>query len=330
MLDLDACVHLQEKEGAAIGVGEKFDRAEPAVTQPPAERDRGIVHGGPQPGVEPGRGCFLDQLLVAPLERAVTVAEVDDPLAVAEQLDLHVAGPGQEPLQVDPRVAERAAGLGDSLPGRRGQVGLLVDAPQAPAPAAARRLDQDRPAGLPRASLGLPGVTDLRAGQDREAGRGRLRAGGQLVAGRLEMRRRWADEDQAGGVAGPRQARVLGHEAVARVDGVRARGDGRGDHGVHVQVAGGSRRRADTDGPVGQPCGQRVQVRVGHGQDGLDAEPLARPHDAGGDLPAVRDEDPAQHRCYPARALTRMRTASCSANWPSSRQISLTVPAVPA
>ena len=33
---------------------------------------------------------------------------------------------------------------------------------------------------------------------------------------------------------------------------------------------------------------------------------------------------------YPAPVLTRIRTVPCSANWPSARQISVTVPAVPA
>ena len=63
-------------------------------------------------GVSAGRRRLLDQLLVAALDRAVALAEVDHvAVLVAQDLDLDVARPLDELLEVDARVAERGRGL---------------------------------------------------------------------------------------------------------------------------------------------------------------------------------------------------------------------------
>jgi hypothetical protein len=54
-----------------------------------------------------GRGRLLDDLLVAALDGAVALAEVDDvAVAVGEDLHLDVARVGQVALEVDRRVGE--------------------------------------------------------------------------------------------------------------------------------------------------------------------------------------------------------------------------------
>ena len=64
-------------------------------------------------GVERGRGAFLQHLLVAALQRAVALAEMDGvALAVAEHLDLDVARLLQIFLEIDRVVAERGLGFG--------------------------------------------------------------------------------------------------------------------------------------------------------------------------------------------------------------------------
>jgi hypothetical protein len=62
--------------------------------------------------VETGSGRLLDQLLVAPLHRAVPVAEMHSVRAVGQHLDLYVAAGCHVPLEIDPSVAEYGAGLG--------------------------------------------------------------------------------------------------------------------------------------------------------------------------------------------------------------------------
>src|ERR1700733_9097454 len=116
VLDLDAGVDLEEVEPAAacacgVGVDEELDRARPPVAEPLAERDRRRAQPFPQAVAEGWRGCLLYELLVAPLHRAVPVAQVDDVLAVAEQLDLDVPPALTVTLQVDPGVTERGPRL---------------------------------------------------------------------------------------------------------------------------------------------------------------------------------------------------------------------------
>src|SRR5262249_24101298 len=86
------------------------------------------------------------------------------------------------------------------------------------------------------------------------------------------------------------EVRVLGEEAVARVDGVGARDLGGADDGRHVEVARARRGGADADLLVGEADVQRVGV--GRRVDGhrLDAELAARSNHAERDLAAVRYE----------------------------------------
>src|SRR5215831_1907411 len=91
-----------------VAGGEELHRAQAPVAEPGPERDGGIVDRRPQAVGQQRRRCLLDHLLVPPLDRAVPVGQVDDPFAVAEELDLDVPGSRQEAFQVDPRVAERA------------------------------------------------------------------------------------------------------------------------------------------------------------------------------------------------------------------------------
>ena len=76
VLDLDARVHLHEVVGA-VPVEQALDRPGGAV----ADRARGVDRDRADPlaelGVDRGRRRLLDELLVAALDRAVALAEVD-------------------------------------------------------------------------------------------------------------------------------------------------------------------------------------------------------------------------------------------------------------
>ena len=112
MLDLDAAVDLDEV-GVALGVDQELERAQVLV----AGRGHGL--DGPlgellAGGVGERRaGRLLDQLLVAPLDRAVALAHVDGVAeAVDRDLDLDVAVVVEVLLQVQRVVAEAGLGLG--------------------------------------------------------------------------------------------------------------------------------------------------------------------------------------------------------------------------
>jgi hypothetical protein len=147
VLDLDPGVDLEEVELTAafvggVGVDQELDRAGPPVAEPFAERDRRVPEPVSQVVVEARRGCLLDELLVAPLYRAVPVPEVNDVLAVPEQLHLDVPPPFDVALQVHAGVAERGRRLRAGHRDRPREFRRVTHHPQ-PAPAAAPgRLDE--------------------------------------------------------------------------------------------------------------------------------------------------------------------------------------------
>jgi hypothetical protein len=111
VLDLDARVHLDEVEGAVLV--QKLHRAGARIAE--------FLHGGRDGradalallGVERRGGAFLPHLLMAALERAVALAEMDGvALAVAHHLDLDMARLRQVLFEIDRVVAEGRLGLG--------------------------------------------------------------------------------------------------------------------------------------------------------------------------------------------------------------------------
>ncbi len=91
MLDLQPGVHLQEVE-ALVLAGDELDRSGGIVAHRLGQRDGLLAHPPARLGIEQRRGRLLDDLLVAALDRAFALAEIDDvAVLVAEQLDLDVA-----------------------------------------------------------------------------------------------------------------------------------------------------------------------------------------------------------------------------------------------
>ena len=68
------------------------------------------------------------------------------------------------------------------------------------------------------------------------------------------------------------------------------------DEGVDAEIAVLRGRRSDPHGLIRHRNMQRAGIGVGIDRDGADAEPPRRPHDAAGDLAAVRDEELGEHR----------------------------------
>ena len=104
-----------------------------------------------------------------------------------------------------------------------------------------------------------------------------------------------ADEDDPGVLAGLRERRVLGEEAVAGVDRLGARALGDVEDLLDAQVVLRGRPLAEVVGLVGALDVQRVAVELGVDGDERDAELLQRAHDADGDLAAVGDQDLGEH-----------------------------------
>src|SRR3989442_3743007 len=144
MLDLDPAVDLDEVE-VALAIDEELERADVLVPGRDNGTDRPLGQLGSGAGGERRRRTILDDLLVAPLDRAVPLAEVDAMAeAVHRDLDLDVAVVLEPALEVQRVVAECRAGLGPAdLQGRLELPGGADHAP-APSPPARRGLVEGR------------------------------------------------------------------------------------------------------------------------------------------------------------------------------------------
>ena len=119
--------------------------------------------------------------------------------------------------------------------------------------------------------------------------------GRDLVAHRLDGVRVGADEDDLLALQALGEGGVLGQEAEARVDRLRA-GLAHGvDDLVLDEIALRRWRAADVDGLVGHVDGHRAGVGVRKDHDRLDAHAPGRLDHPAGDFPAVGDQDFREH-----------------------------------
>jgi len=236
---------------------------------------------------------------VAALERAVAFEEVNHLAGgVGEDLYLDVAGAQHRLLQEDRGVAERGGSLAHRRAERLPQVLAGVDAAH-PAPAAARHgLHEDGEADL----LGvgdeaLDVVGRLGGPQHRDPGDSRGPQRLHLVAREPQYLGGRADEGDPGVGSGLGEAGVLGEEAVAGVDGVRAGLPCHANDLVHVKVgADGVALLPDLVGLVRLLPVDRIAVVVGIDRHGPRPQLGGGAEAANGDLAAVGDQDLAEHR----------------------------------
>ena len=283
---------ISRKYQRAVGGEQELGGAGAGVADARREGDGRVAECGAQLRVDRGRRRLLDHLLVAALQRAVALAEVDHrPAAVGEHLHLDVAGASEQPLEEDPRR-------------RRTRPRPRAGPPRAPRTA---RVPRSRPARIPRppppaaalTSSGNPSliasllervVGQVDAGvarHDRHAGRLGQPPRRDLVA----QRRAWRS---GGGPTNTRPAAAtasansgaLGQEPVAGVDGVGAGRARRGDQRRAVEVRPAP-RRASSAPPRGA---RRARPASTHGNRG-DPELAAGADDPHRDLAAVGDQD---------------------------------------
>ena len=297
MLDLQPRVHLEEEE-ALVLAGDEFDRAGAVVTDGLGERDRLLAHGLARGGVEQRARRLLDHFLIAALDRAFALAEIDDvAVLVAQHLDFDVARLDDEFLDEDAVVAERGLRLRTGARKALRHFAIAVGDAHALAAAAGGGLDHHRIADVVGDLHRLDFVLDHAemAGHGRDVCRGGRLLRLDLVAHRRDSLGIGADEDDAGGLQRLGKRLAFRQEAVAGMHRFRAALLAGGDDLLDHQIALGGFRRADVNGGVGHCHMQRVAVGIGIDGDRLDAHLARGLDDPAGDFAAIGDQDTLEH-----------------------------------
>ena len=297
VLHLQAGIDLQEGDGATLAEQE-FHRARAGVAGGSADvTRRGVDALALCVGQKRCRG-FFDQLLVAPLQRAVARAQYHHvAVAVGQHLRFDVARLVQELL--DKAFAPAKGGDGFAHGGVK-QLSYFVHAPGDlhAAPATAKsRLDDDGQAVLLGKGQNLAGVLHRvgRAHHQRCADLERNLACLHLVAELGNGGRRRANPGQAGVNHGLGKALVLGQKSVAGMDRVGAALLGDLQQLGDVQVGIGRPVTIQAISLVSHARVQRVNVGIGIHRHRLHAVVGTGAHDAHGDLATVGDQNFFHH-----------------------------------
>ena len=298
VLDLQPRVDLEEPE-LSIPVEEELGRRRIRQAGGPRGADGHRVQLATLVGRQPGGRRFLDELLMATLDRAISLPQRDDlARGVAQQLHFDMPSRSDLALEIDGAIAERRARLARCGDQGRRKVRNARDPAHAPTPASRRSLDEEREAdGFRGRHDPVEGVGTVdgrgieRPRDDRHRGRNRSASCRQLVAECLDRVGGRSDEHESRLDHGASERRALRQESVSRMDRFGAGRERRLDDQVGAEVTLPRRRRAQTHRLVGGYDVRGVDVGVGVHGDRLDAKIAAGADDAQGDLTAVGDED---------------------------------------
>eukprot|EP00754_Rhynchopus_humris_P021547 Rhum_TRINITY_DN14749_c16_g1::Rhum_TRINITY_DN14749_c16_g1_i1::g.116667::m.116667 len=312
VLHLQTRVHLHEEVLVRLRVEDELDGAGTHVVHRLRRAHGSLAHLTPLLLREARSRRLFEHLLVAPLHGAVALEEVHAvAVLVAEDLHLHVARRLDETLEQHAVVLEERDRLAARTLQLLDEVLRALHDTHALAAAAQHRLDQEGVARLVRRRLErlVRLVLAVVARHTRHVRRLHDQLRLRLRAHRDDRRRRRPDELNVVVLAGLREACVLGQEAVAGVDRLRARLLGDLDDFVRLQVRRRRRRGSQTVCLVGHLNVLALALRVAVDGDGADAHAVRRLRDAARDLTAVRDQDLVDVRGGNRRRTTLPQTA---------------------
>ena len=297
VLDLEPRVHFEKIEIALL-VDDELDRAGRAVIDGSRQRDRLPAHRFAGFGVEKRARRLLDDLLVAALDRAFALAEIDDvAVGVAEHLDLDMPRLFDVFLDKDAVVGKARFRLARGRAKTVARLGVVRGDPHPLAAAAGGSLDHDRiadVAGDRDGGIGIGNDVEV-AGHARYPGGARQLFRLDLVAHRGDRLRRRADEGHSGLRKRPGKSRVFRQKPVAGVDRLGAALPACLDDPLDIEVALGRGRRPDADRFVGHPHMQSFCVGIGIDRHRRDPHPMRGADNAAGDLAAIGNQDLAEH-----------------------------------
>src|SRR6266852_477922 len=291
MLYLQARVHLEEVE-TSICIEHEFDGARVHVPGGPGKTYGGCPHPGAQSGCQGNRGTFLDNLLVAALDRTLALTKVDQVAGgITAHLDFDVARLLQQAFKEDGGITEGCLGL---APGARQlfrEVGSGVYLAHALAATSSRGFDEQGEAGTLRLAqqYSVELALSIVAGHGGHIDCLRQMLGSDLGSHHAHSVSRWADEDDASLLARLDEGDIFGKEAVARMNSLGSAAPGNVDDGIDVQVALCCRRWANVVSLAGFLNMASMTVSIGVDGYRLHSHFAAGCYDAKGYLPAIGD-----------------------------------------
>ncbi len=216
MLNLQPCVHFQKIKCVAGRVIDELDRTGTTVIDRFTQHYRSGMQGLARSRRQARRRGFFNQLLVAPLNRTVTLAQRHHPTAaITKNLYFHMTGVIDETFKKHPAVTEKRltqplhAGIGTH------QILRCIATRQANTTTACRGFKHDR---VRNAFGGVQGF--IKTGQQAcsrrhgNTGRGRQLAGTVFQAKRRNLRGGWADKDNAMILAGLAKRRTFRQKTI--------------------------------------------------------------------------------------------------------------------
>jgi hypothetical protein len=231
VLDLKPRVHLEKIEIPPL-VQQELDRPRSDVADGSSRFDRRPPHRLPQTRVERGARRLLQDLLVAPLNAALTLEQVHDGAEpVSENLKLDVPGLVQVALEIDAIRSERHLRDPARFGQRLGEILEPFDTRHPLASASRGGLDQERHPDLGRLAgkRSVIGRGFVRAGDHRNAGFSHPAPRRQLVAHVFDRLRRRPDPEESLLLDGARESRALREETVSRMHRLHSGGPGHFD-----------------------------------------------------------------------------------------------------
>ncbi len=294
---LQTRVHFKEIE-IPVAIDNEFHRAGTGIANGLRQCDSLIAHLFAGLFIQKRAGRFFDHFLIAPLDRAFTLAQINRvSVSIGQHLNLNVSRLRDEFLDKNAIIAKAAGGL---VPGTLEPLAGLLVIPGNPHPLAAttgRGLEHHRIANLAADLDGLLGIRDHThvAGDRGHTGLFGDFLAGDLVTHALDCANRGANECHAFPRQGFGEQFVFAKETVTGMHGL---GTGLAD-GIHhlvnhdVGFIGG--RRADQNGLVCHFHMQRVLVRLGIDRDRFDPHLLRRFDHPTSDFPTVCDQYLFEH-----------------------------------
>ena len=297
MFHLNAGVHFHEVEIPMI-VHEILNGAGVCVADALAEADRCIAHLFAKLGRHEWRRALLDDLLVASLERAVALTEVDHTAVnITKNLEFNVVWIDDEFLDVNRAISKCLFRFHTGGVISLHQAAFVAGDAHAATAATGDSFDHHGKADFSGDAEGLSfGINRaVAAGRNRDASLAGTIAGGIFIAHEANRLRRGADELDVATGADFSEMRILRQKSIPRMDRVGVADLSGADDAVNLEIALRTDGWPYTDSLVSELHMKAIDIGLRINGHRLDAQFSAGANDAKSNFAAIGDQNFFKH-----------------------------------